>query len=957
MPTVREAQHFPTRNYPYHNRPDVAAGLAADQEAAPKALELEPGKIHSFVLGLDAAPRVMTDSETAGLLRDPFAELLLKRGDFPLTLRNLLAALDALNADPAGLPKQRSFLVADGGQIPWTPETADVNRRFRFAVTRSRDAQAEMLISASTVPDSDTHFLQLLAWDPINGVFNYYQRLGAAWIWAGNSFHALDPATRGRGPFDSHVNGSLVMKELRLPWSNWHSMAAQISPGVLAPDDPLRDETLFTGRTGAEVMETTIVRPGINRWNKSRLGKATSDDGRNLSDVRFFLRQILETTTVNLTSTSECSAGITDETTLRLPPTFFLNSEALVDSIELDPQIEPITVSGRLYRESLARYEFSVTDGRFRKAGDTFFAFLLPEPAFEDLDLLALLLQERIISKRFAACLLMVDFQNPILSERRRQLMAYVPDTAVLADTANSDGARSDIEAQFAAAVERAAPGLGADSPEAEFLANWRLAPTDWKRSFEQRIERYFSGLKQQAATAAGFDGWVRLAESRRREFSRRPLAEFRLTIPTTNIPPTAAALAMNDDGTVQATGGPVLAGDLAGDLEQSASIDLQEERMPELLTRFDPPGFLDDFNDEQKAAWSDFISEQFDEAAQGRPDILDFDGPREQFFNPMKVATDADAKSLDISWVAFPRNVTVNSVSETQRWRRADASRDVQDEYCEWSVERDPNTDKITRVTFTCEGPEYWDFLANSDPDKALALYRKFVNPAVLREDLFGTDGRYNPRNKWNSGTVNGAMHLIQVNNSLGAEIELAAGSSVVRVIDGRMLTGEQELIRCGAYGGVERHSDPHIGAVVNSLTQQKADVTLQNPVGLYLAGLNTAGWETPDGSNPALFWTYVRGTAEKPVRAVYEVPKDRGFVVGDIKINGRPIGFAAQIVDFIMIKLTGVATRFGKSTAQPMTGCRRRKQAVAAGLAAETAAPSLSVREHLSADWRTKR
>jgi hypothetical protein len=38
-------------------------------------------------------------------------------------------------------------------------------------------------------------------------------------------------------------------------------------------------------------------------------------------------------------------------------------------------------------------------------------------------------------------------------------------------------------------------------------------------------------------------------------------------------------------------------------------------------------------------------------------------------------------------------------------------------------------------------------------------------------------------------------------------------------------------------------------------------------------------------------------------------------------------------------------------------MTGCRRRKQAVAAGLAAETAAPSLSVREHLSADWRTKR
>ncbi|QCO00290.1 hypothetical protein D3093_33175 (plasmid) [Azospirillum argentinense] len=369
-------------------------------------------------------------------------------------------------------------------------------------------------------------------------------------------------------------------------------------------------------------------------------------------------------------------------------------------------------------------------------------------------------------------------------------------------------------------------------------------------------------------------------------------------------------------------------------------------------MERFDPPGFLEDFNDEQRAAWSDFISELFDRAAEGRPDELDFDGPRAQFFNPTKVETDADAQSRDISWVAFPRNVLVGSVSDTQRWRRAESSRDLQDEYCEWSVERDPATDRITRVTFTCEGPEYWSFLANSTPDVAVDLYRKFVSPAVLKEDLFLPNGRYNPRNKWNSGTMNGAMHLIQVNNSLGAEIELAAGSSVVREIDGRILTSAKELIRCGRYGGEERHSDPHIGAEVNSLTRQKADVTLQNPVGLYFAGLDTAGWQTPDGSDPALFWNYVRGTAEKPVRAVYEVPKERGFAVGEVTINGRPIDFAAQIADRITIKLTGVATRFGKSTAKPMTGCRRPRQAPSAD-----ATPSMSVRETLGGDWRTAR
>jgi hypothetical protein len=240
--------------------------------------------------------------------------------------------------------------------------------------------------------------------------------------------------------------------------------------------------------------------------------------------------------------------------------------------------------------------------------------------------------------------------------------------------------------------------------------------------------------------------------------------------------------------------------------------------------------------------------------------------------------------------------------------------------------VERDPNSGKITRVTFTCEGPEYWQFLAETTPEVALDLYRQFVNPQVKLDDLF-SDDQYNPRNKWNASTVEGAMHLIQINNSLSAEIELAAGSSVVREIDGKVLTGEQELIKCGKYGGAERHSDPHIGGQVNSLTRQKADVTLENPVGLYFSDLSTESFETQDDSDPKSFWTYVRGTEQKPVRAVYEVPADKGYTVSDVTIEGRPIRFGAQIADFVTIKLTGVATRFGQSTVAPMTGCRRDK------------------------------
>ena len=127
------------------------------------------------------------------------------------------------------------------------------------------------------------------------------------------------------------------------------------------------------------------------------------------------------------------------------------------------------------------------------------------------------------------------------------------------------------------------------------------------------------------------------------------------------------------------------------------------------------------------------------------REDPTSNDGPRAQFFNPLTNPPAADEQVAVISWNAFPRQVRSTSLSDKQRWRRADSDRNLQDEYCEWSVTRDPVTRKITRVTFTCEGPEYWEVLASLNPDKVLELTGEFISPAVRREDLF-TNGGYNP-------------------------------------------------------------------------------------------------------------------------------------------------------------------------------------------------------------------
>src|SRR5262249_30256237 len=145
-------------------------------------------------------------------------------------------------------------------------------------------------------------FLQVISWDPVLKAYRFYDRRDGAWIYAGSSWDALVPPTRGKGPFDSHVNGALNMKELKIPWQNWHSEAGGIKDDVLAPNDALRAERLWSDRTGAQELERTFIRPGIVRWVEARFSSCVAN-GR-LNRLPEFMRHVLETTTVNLTSSA-----------------------------------------------------------------------------------------------------------------------------------------------------------------------------------------------------------------------------------------------------------------------------------------------------------------------------------------------------------------------------------------------------------------------------------------------------------------------------------------------------------------------------------------------------------------------------------------------------------------------------------------------------------------------------
>lgn len=243
------------------------------------------------------------------------------------------------------------------------------------------------------------------------------------------------------------------------------------------------------------------------------------------------------------------------------------------------------------------------------------------------------------------------------------------------------------------------------------------------------------------------------------------------------------------------------------------------------------------------------------------------------------------------------------------------------QDEYCEWRTYR--QNGRITRVDFTCEGPEYWDHLATEDFDLVVELYRKHVSLDVQPEDLkwpenvvvldggewkeLGVKDTYNGLNKWN--TTHGAMHLTHEANTLGAEVGLAADATVLRGKPGNFLDAAVPLICCARFGGASRSSDPSIGLGVHRVVAGGKRVALADPIGLYISAVNEAAFTDFDG-NPVDCWQVIRGAEAGPhpriLRATFTPPSDDPVYVGGVELT-----HGGQIADHIQMVLYGATVK----------------------------------------------
>ena len=499
-----------------------------------------PSNLFRFVVGADTNRTAMSRAD-AEALGDLFSQEILLKGSKPLTLRALDDAIAALS-EPA-LPLKHMFLVAEGAQFVAAGTPFELNARLVFTWQESSARPVDIMLSTVPAANDETSLLQLIAWSEPAKAFQFYERTGGTWVWAGSSFHALQSPSRGQGPFDSHINGGLVMKELKAPWTHWHSMSGTISRDVFGAASDFNQDPLFASLDGAEQLEQ-IVRAGLRRWTKGRVA-AHLQQGE-LQNLRDYMRQLLWCTSVNLVSSSDGFGS--NEAEFDLPSSFFYDVDAIgAVARKLNPPLEkipgdPFKVNAKLYRAGIEAAGIAVLDlepATTRVPGDTNFAFLVPERAFEDLVVVNELIAREVLSPRLALCLLMVDFSNPVFSPARALLLRNVPGTV---PAGNGGGALDQLF------VNAARQNIAAGSPEGEFLSLWDR--DDLVERITELLANFRSAVEARLTAADGVADVIALAESRRDVVRKlRTLAEFRSTMAQGTAPP--QHLAMAPDGTI----------------------------------------------------------------------------------------------------------------------------------------------------------------------------------------------------------------------------------------------------------------------------------------------------------------------------------------------------------------------------------------------------------------------
>ena len=190
-------------------------------------------------------------------------------------------------------------------------------------------------------------------------------------------------------------------------------------------------------------------------------------------------------------------------------------------------------------------------------------------------------------------------------------------------------------------------------------------------------------------------------------------------------------------------------------------------------------------------------------------------------------------------------------------------------------------------RVELTTELAAYWRVLEEHRPKRARELVAEFAG-----------------------GGSPPICCMVQRTNTLDALMGLAVAAARPRVVieNGRerCLTADECVPLLSGCAEAGRASDPVLVERLGRLAFERRVIAFDDPLGVYLTGVEHARLRTPDGDAvPAEWFTFSRGVEPRFQRMTIEVPRGAGFVVDDLVdvATEQRIRHGGQIAELVQV------------------------------------------------------
>lgn len=280
-------------------------------------------------------------------------------------------------------------------------------------------------------PYKGSLMIEAIAWDPQNGLFNFYELRGngkqGLWFYRGNSADIyLDNQFLHRQPDAQHPQfgsrlrcsachnaGGPIMKELYAPHNDWWVSNHKFNFGGRQPDAVLNEilETLVP----ADHLAVAVI-DGLQKLNHSQI----YHQQKTIYALQEELRPLFCPLEINFKSDNDTNNN--NHAVIHIPYEFFIDSRLL--PLSPDDAKQGISIARADYEVVLDAVESRFPQTTFKDADH---AWLTPVKALSDKMTIDRLINDGVIDEKFMADVLSIDMTNPLFSQQRCKLLRFLP--------------------------------------------------------------------------------------------------------------------------------------------------------------------------------------------------------------------------------------------------------------------------------------------------------------------------------------------------------------------------------------------------------------------------------------------------------------------------------------------------------------------------------------------------